>query len=121
MSKAKTQTKSEKLEDKYDGITVTDYWHSNGDIDLTLIGKGKVLELYTRLPAVYKRCQKIGITNQGYVAYQNPIGDVIFYPVFVTPSNVQVGAKTWWVERDRQPERSHMDHPVGDMWFKSPE
>jgi len=121
MSKSKTSSSIEQIEDKYRGITVSNYWHDNGEIDFTLTGKEKVLELFDRLPTVYESCRKIGITAEGYVAYQNPIGDVIFYGAYVTPSNAKPAAKKWWVERELEPRRSYKNHPVGNMWYKSPE
>jgi hypothetical protein len=120
MSKAQLPTKVERLEDKYKGITVSHLWHNNSDISLKTVGKEKVLELYGRLPTTFQHCRKIGITNEGFVAYRNPNGDVVFFPIYVMPSKVKPSEKTWYVERGATEERSMLDHPVGHSWYKSP-
>jgi len=121
MSKAKTQSKSERLEQKYDGITVSDYWHDNGEISFLLANKETVLSFYEQLPVMHNNCRKIGITNKGYVAYKNPIGNVVFFPISVYPNEIKVSQKTWYVTDSYVSDsHSHKKHPVGEMWYNSP-
>lgn len=113
------QSPQERITSKYDGLT-TLWWHDNGDISLIPGGKETLVDLYDKLPAVWNDCRKVGLTNEGYVAWKNPKGDIVFTGITVMPHNVDVNCKTWWVERTRK-QKQYKDHPVGSGWYISPE